>query len=98
LFFPEKFLISKFSATDEKQVLKAFAIAKGLLDNLSFIFIVDILLLVVVVVVVVLTVFQVVLDVLEFKKFFCQHNDNRQDSTIFLLVFFEVRIITVSVG
>jgi len=64
VFFPEKFLISKFSATDENQVLKTFAIARGLLDNLSFIFIVDILLLVRV-----LTMFQVVFGLLlEFNR------------------------------
>jgi len=69
VFFPEKFLISKFSATDEKEVLKAFTITRGLLDNLSFIFIVDILLLIFLLLVIVLTMFQVVFDLfLEFNR------------------------------
>jgi hypothetical protein len=46
-------------------VLKAFALAKGLLDKLSFIFIVDLLLLVMV-----LTMFQVVFGLLEFNRSF----------------------------
>jgi len=68
VFFPENFLISKFSATDEKQVLKAFAVARRLLNNLSFIFIVDILLLVFLLLVIVLTMFQVVFGLLEFNR------------------------------
>jgi hypothetical protein len=41
-------------------VLKAFAIARGLLDNFSFIFIVDILLLVFLLLVIVLTIYQLI--------------------------------------
>jgi hypothetical protein len=34
VFFSEKFLVRRFSATDTKYVLKAFAMVSGLLDNL----------------------------------------------------------------
>jgi len=50
-------------------VLKAFAIARGLLDNLFFIFNVDILLLIFLLLVIVLTVLQVVFYLLlEFSR------------------------------
>jgi hypothetical protein len=45
-------------------VLKAFTLAQGLLDNLSFIFTVDILLLVFLLLVLVLKMFQVVFGLL----------------------------------
>jgi hypothetical protein len=64
MFFPEKFLISRFSATDEKYALNAFAMASGLQDILSFIFIVDILLIVSLLLVIVLTMFLVVFGLL----------------------------------
>jgi len=52
VFFPEKFFIRRFSAADEKLVLKALAMASRLLDNLSLIFTVDILLIVLLVLVI----------------------------------------------
>jgi len=44
MFSPENVLVSKISATYEKLVLHAFVMASGLVDILTFIFIVDILL------------------------------------------------------
>jgi len=53
----------------KRNVLKAFAIARGLLDNLFFIFIVDILLPIFLLLVIVLTVLQVLFDLLiEFSR------------------------------
>ena len=43
-------------------MLKAFVIARGLLDNLSFILIVEILLLILLLLVILLTIFKVVFD------------------------------------
>jgi hypothetical protein len=70
MFLPEKFLISRFSATDEKQVLNAFAMVSELLDILSFIFIGDTLLIISsLLLVIVLTMLQVVLGLLlDFKR------------------------------
>jgi hypothetical protein len=66
VFFPEKFLLRRFSATDKKYELKAFAMVNGLLDNLLFTFIVVILLVVFLLLVMVLTIFQVVFGLLDF--------------------------------
>jgi hypothetical protein len=64
VFIPEKFLIRRFSVTDKKYVLKAFAIVSGFLVNLSFTFIVVILFVVFLLLVMVLTMFQVVFGIL----------------------------------
>jgi len=70
VFFPEEFFMKKFSATDKKCELKAFAMVNGLLDNLLFTLIFIMLLLELFLLVMVLTIFQVVFDL--FRDFLIQ--------------------------
>jgi len=57
-FAPVKFLLSRFSATDEKWLLNAFALASGFWNGLSLMFIDKIVLKVFLLLVIDLTMFQ----------------------------------------
>jgi len=87
-------------------VLKAFAMAKGLLIGFLSMFIVVILFVVFPLLVIGLITFHAVLDLLvdfnisssRYFFFFGNYNDCGQDLTVFLVIYFVIRIITVSIS